>query len=85
MLTFSLYPNPHNQETSLKLHEFKWVKSFSVLEPDPKTRGNSPKMDSKQNLDGNCLVEKRRCQRGKSSLTFHEMTPSKNYQYHSGW
>lgn len=43
------------------LNEFKWVRSFSLLAPDPKTRGNSLKMDSKQNTDGNCLVEKRGC------------------------
>ncbi len=43
------------------LHEFKWVKSFSVLAPDPKTRGNSLKMDSNQDPDGNCIVERRGC------------------------
>ncbi len=51
----------HQEVKEAILHEFKWVKSFSVLTPDPKTRGNSLKMDNTQNPDGNYIVERRGC------------------------
>ncbi len=52
-----MYGTPRSEGGHTPRVHDKWVKSFSVLTPDPKTRGNSLKMDSNQDPDGNCIVE----------------------------